>query len=428
MELTIDNPAVVALDVTIGLIVIYLGLSVIASATLEVIANLRRSRTAFLRLALQRILDDHDGSGSAAKGSDVTDNVLSHPLVANLGRPIGPFSQLLFRAKDGPAYLSSERFADALLDVLKKNSGRENIDASIDALPEGGLKVALSAMRSRSAGEEDFVLRLRSWYDELMERAVGWYKRSAQVWLFAIGLALAVGLNVDTLQYSARLSCDGLLRGMLVDEAAKFADSNIAASSGLSIIAASGQNTSPGTAPGTHSGCPSIFAGVSGTGCTGAESVVGNKDTCKQLPESQPPMNLIGWLLTAFAVSLGAPYWLSLLRMLVALRSSLPIAKPEPPEPGAKKDRGEREGPPSGSADDRDVNTGMLVEDRDSVEDVQMILGLRGTQITGKLDAVTSQAIAGWQRQRGMAETGLLTSDLYDLIVQVPTSAKPRLA
>ena len=430
-ELPFDNPAVVALDVTIGLAVIYLGLSVVASATLEVIANLRRSRAAYLRLALQRMLDGSTDSGAVAHRSDTTNRVLSHPLIANLSQPIGPFSQFLFRAKDGPAYLSSERFAEALLDILKTDSGRENINAAIDALPHDRLKVALSALRSQSSGDTEFVLRLRSWYDELMERAAGWYKRSAQVSLFAIGLVIAVTFNIDTVQYSGRIACDGVLRALLVDDAAGIATSDVSASAGLPRITANNQGVFFGNAPNARVGCPSIFAsapGASRSSCVAGESNVNGPETCEPLSDERSLNNLLGWLLTAFAVSLGAPYWLRLLGMLVALRSSLPIGIPQPTEPRSNGTGWGRGGPTNGAGDDDVSIAGIPVDDRDMVEDIQMILGFRGTELTGKLDARTSRAIALWQRNRGMNETGSLTLDLYDLMLQIPASAKPRLA
>jgi hypothetical protein len=47
---------------------------------------------------------------------------------------------------------------------------------------------------------------------------------------------------------------------------------------------------------------------------------------CKGNPYQNRNTMWIGWLLTAFAITLGAPFWFDLLNKLVALRSS---AKPK---------------------------------------------------------------------------------------------------
>ena len=45
-------------------------------------------------------------------------------------------------------------------------------------------------------------------FNEVMDRATGWYKRKVQIILFVIALAIAVGLNADTINVADRLSRD----------------------------------------------------------------------------------------------------------------------------------------------------------------------------------------------------------------------------
>ena len=58
-----------------------------------------------------------------------------------------------------------------------------------------------------------FKTRLISWYNEIMERAVGWYIKQTRIILFVIGFMLALGFNVDTIAISEKLSKDKTARG-----------------------------------------------------------------------------------------------------------------------------------------------------------------------------------------------------------------------
>ena len=46
---------------------------------------------------------------------------------------------------------------------------------------------------------------IEDWYDSAMDRVAGWYKKRTQFILFAIGLVLAVALNVDTITIAKHL-------------------------------------------------------------------------------------------------------------------------------------------------------------------------------------------------------------------------------
>ena len=72
---------------------------------------------------------------------------------------------------------------------------------------------------------EDFIQRIENWFDDSMNRVSGWYKRQTQVILFGLGLALAIAFNVDIIGITGKLSTDKDARDKLVEMAIKAADS-----------------------------------------------------------------------------------------------------------------------------------------------------------------------------------------------------------
>jgi hypothetical protein len=61
-----------------------------------------------------------------------------------------------------------------------------------------------------------FAKKLENWFDDSMNRVSGWYKRQVEVVLFAIGLAMAIVFNVDTLQIAGKLTTDKDARDKMV--------------------------------------------------------------------------------------------------------------------------------------------------------------------------------------------------------------------
>ena len=61
-----------------------------------------------------------------------------------------------------------------------------------------------------------FTDSLENWYNETMDRASGWYKRQTRRILFFIGLTIAIGGNVDTIKIYHILSKDKVAREQMV--------------------------------------------------------------------------------------------------------------------------------------------------------------------------------------------------------------------
>jgi hypothetical protein len=158
---------------------------------------------------------------------------------------------------------------------------------------------------------------VRIWYDTVMERISGWYKRRSQFVLFLVGLVLRVR---DEHRRAATVAAPverlGADRATGAEAAAAPAAAPAADATPLDLTKqAKAQAQSVQELP---IGWPSArFTGVSGFG---AISIA----LC---------FALLGWIATAFAASLGSPFWFDGIGWLLALRGT--GAKPENHDPPA---------------------------------------------------------------------------------------------
>lgn len=125
---------------------------------------------------------------------------------------------------------------------------------------------------------------------------------------------------------------------------------------------------------------------------------------------------LLGWLITAFAITLGAPFWFDLLGKLVKLRGSGGKAESarSSGEAGAPQSITGSTTPTSRSASDQPFDDALNDDEKKlsvtEIESLQKALVMRNDQITGRIDATTRTAISIWQRDNRIDGTGVLTA------------------
>jgi len=89
------------------------------------------------------------------------------------------------------------------------------------------------SLRTLITGTEEYIFekeralayarkQVETWFNNSMDRLSGWYKRKAQLTSFLIGLALALLLNVDSIQLASSLWREPTLRQALVQNADQF--------------------------------------------------------------------------------------------------------------------------------------------------------------------------------------------------------------
>jgi hypothetical protein len=190
---------------------------------------------------------------------------------------------------------------------------------------------------------------LMAWFDGTMDRVSGWYKRRTQIWLFGIGLVSAVALNVNTLTIAEHLANDDMARNALVERATRIveAEQQAAAAPAAQPADAAAQGDAVANARADLERFRGEMAAI---------NVPIGWDRAPQEPLPRGSVEWFGWLarqvaglfLTAFAVTLGAPFWFDLLNKIMVIRSTV---KPrEKSQEEGSEDRRSSTAPPAAAS------------------------------------------------------------------------------
>ena len=282
----LNNPVV---ELAIGLTFCYASVALMSSTIAEAVSAFLRLRSRTLFKGIKVILNDGQFQGLALA---MYNNALVHPYGDGKIAAGTAFAGV----PRTPAYIEAKNFATALIETLQHNPASPvPLQTAIDALPDRQLRVLLSGMLHRSAGNLDTLhADIAAWFDTSMDRVSGTYKRYAQLMTFLTGLAIAACFNIDSVH---------LCQELWKDPQRSIAMSNIA----------SFDNQHPEKA---H---------------TVGEMMTG----IQELPVGQPfardwrglGSDLLGILITASAAMFGAPFWFDMLQRLVQLRSAGPKPK-----------------------------------------------------------------------------------------------------
>lgn len=208
-------------------------------------------------------------------------------------------------------------------------------------------RAVLIALDQAKGDLEQARANLEAWYDSGMDRVSGWYRKNTQWILFAMGLVLAVALNIDTIRIARSLYEDEGMRAVVVAEAEAAVEA---------AHATEGESTAV-EALRRYLGCPD---GGARQGMSCAQTRLADLGLPMgwnahvwpwQLERTELPrafglflVSLAGWLLTALALTLGAPFWFDLLNKIMIIRSTVKPHEKSPEEASEDRQRPERGG------------------------------------------------------------------------------------
>jgi hypothetical protein len=286
------------LNVAIGLFFTFLILSLLSTSIWEAVASLSRARARLLRSGLRTML-----SGAATQnGASLFEQVFEHGLIQSLSN-----SGL-------PSYVPANSFSLALFDALSDKVGGtqlSQIERGVNALPAGTVKQSLTTFITASGGDmEALRSRVEAWFSDAMDRLSGVYKRRTQAVHLIFGLVVAVVFNVDALNIATVLWHDTDKRQAVAVAAQSFAATHTS-------ITGQPEQTSQSLQQLTSLPIPTGWSGVPPTRAA-----------------SDWAYAVIGWLVTGFAISLGAPFWFDLLQNLMNINVRGTGPKPEESEAG----------------------------------------------------------------------------------------------
>jgi hypothetical protein len=330
------------LEVAIGMALIYLLLSLCCTAINEGVAGILGSRAKNLENGIRSLFTegsmparDENGdvvvgeNGRSKPGLTLAASIYGHGLVQSLYKTgEGEGVAKWFRGgKVLPSYIPSRTFASALFDLLFPGDGSATVPVLGSAAPPSNLqsmlnnlqklppsegKEAITTLVKQAAGD---IVKTRqsfeSWYDDGMDRVAGWYKRKTQLVLFFLGLSIAVALNVDSIAVGRALWTTPAPRSYAVTAAQEYATGKKGAAPSL----ADPMDLAPLQSlalPIGWNGTKYIWLAADTSGRAHLRA------SAKGLPFA-----IVGWLLTAIAMTLGAPFWFDTLNQIMVVRSTL---------------------------------------------------------------------------------------------------------
>ncbi len=384
------------LDVAIGMVFVYLILSLITSAANEAIELKLKNRASDLEKGLRELLDP----GKTAGGSEVVQQIYDHPLINGLFE--GKFSESGIKAKAGaikgmlkstslPSYIPSKNFALAVMDLALRGkvdvkTAQGQAEFSIDQLraalnkddsviPPKARRALLTLVDTTEGDINKVRESFEGWFNSSMDRVSGWYKKRSQMIVIVIGFIVAFAVNADSVLIAKRLVSDKSLRAALASSATEYAKANATApSTATNASEATKSNEAkkedtktalPAASPATTPNQPSAT--------TSRESASRPPTACYPIPACEKDANspqckldkslcdiealglpigwnyqddplrrwpglnfntqdgwlaqfywhFLGWLITALAISLGAPFWFDLLNKFIVVRSTV---------------------------------------------------------------------------------------------------------
>jgi hypothetical protein len=305
------------LDIAVGMILVYLMLSLILTAVQETIEAWVKSRASNLERAITELLQ-----GDKTLVTDFYD----HPLIYALhsGTRDGGADK-----RQRPSYIPRSTFAAVLIDLMQKEPKLVNAD----------LKRAYDGLDKLAGGNVTKLRReLEGWYDGAMDRASGWYKRSTHSRLFWLGLAVALLLNVNSVMLAQHLATDPQSRELA---------NQLAASVATSPPGEDQQKLNAYTDQLEQIGLPI------GWDTPAVKRIASSFPTRLEAPGPFYYFNwlgalialLLGYAITGLAVTLGAPFWFDLLNKFMVIRSTVKPTEKSPDE--ASEDSGGNKAPSS---------------------------------------------------------------------------------
>jgi D-ribose pyranose/furanose isomerase RbsD len=233
------------LEIAIGLVLIYFLYSLLASIIAEIISTWIGMRARMLKQGIENILNDikpgsrkdfvrwlkdifliEDKNFQYSNGGKFYDE----PTIKYLSKP-GEHKWYSLRNRK-PSYISNENFMITILNMLSgKGRGISEWDKIKFAIETNALhfdpethKMFMDFVKRSDDQFKQFVNLLQNQFSDTMDRINGWYKRKIGLIIFYIGLVMAIGFNVDTIQIVKILSNDSEKRIEMVQLAEEVID------------------------------------------------------------------------------------------------------------------------------------------------------------------------------------------------------------
>lgn len=319
------------LDVAIGLVFVYLSCSLVSSGINESFIRLLNVRSKDLENQLNRLL----------KNPELVKKIYEHPMVKGITSKT-LLDKLMNRTSVN--HIDPKLLTTVLSDIIctSETKDKDNIIAALEELyKETGaeekvnnvLKSIATVVEAESKEFKDqikeFQVKAETWFDDAMTQMSKWYKRKTRFIIFFIALPMCWIINVDSIVIAENLYKDDAMRAQVVSAAENLVDIR-------ENISLKRKNATEAETPALDA----LEAQVTDTVNQVNEMQSnfehlnipigwGNKTEIKRIKEFQDRksyywlLKILGILLTTIAVSMGAPFWVDLLKKMIGFRKSL---------------------------------------------------------------------------------------------------------
>jgi hypothetical protein len=280
------------LDTALSLVLIILVFSVVTYIIQELIAVNLQLRGKMLYSAIEKLMD--------AKA------FFAHAEIASLKK----------KKLRLPSYIPAANFALAVMDLVvsapgseKTNNYFEDVRAGLSVYKDsnGNLSAVLKNLVDTSSDIRELQHKLEQWYNSYMDRVSGWYQANTVKTIRVIAIGVTIFFNLNMITMTREIVNNSAIR------------SNMAAM-------AEGIAAHPDLLPGVRKSADSLPANYT------ADQIAAIKKITSELSATSLPLGwkdhpidfgiftILGWLITAGCLSMGAPFWFNLLVQLVNLR------------------------------------------------------------------------------------------------------------
>lgn len=312
-----------SLDILIGIVTIYLTFALACTAIVEAISAWLNVRSHTLEKILKEVF-----AGDLGTDKPFSQAFYAHPLIQSLSQG----------DKGRPSYIPPEIVGQAVLSLITSDDPSKSLTAAINKLPGTtnsnrvkGLLTTLAVQVSEDTTA--FRKAVEAHFDAAMDRASGWTKRSHQKVAFIASALLVVVANVDTIMLTKQLSASPETKEKMLAVAEELLkkqpenatiepitkgpqkDKDIskvdAVDSSAKTLDIAKQKTGEASAATAKAGQLLNAAGLQFGWSSNDLNTLTPYDWCAKIA---------GLLVSAFAISLGAPFWFDLLQRVMRVR------------------------------------------------------------------------------------------------------------
>jgi hypothetical protein len=324
------------LDVVIGLLFVFFVFSLLVSGINEGVRKLLNTRSKVLWASVRRLLDEPADAtrtrhsprlpseptrdvvggvapaGVADAGDDplLAEQLFNHPLIASLDPALeGRLTRI--------SHIPPREFARAMVDILAPRDAAGapvwgELASAVAALP-GPLRAQFEILLEEAEGDvRAFRAAVEGWFDAGMGRVSDWYKKRSRKVMAVYGLLVAGAFNVSAVVITSDLYEDKVVRDAVV----ALAESRVAEEPLEEGSCTDRECIEQEVGALVETSIPVLWRQCDiGDGATAL---------CGFETGGRWAATIVGWIVTAVALSMGASFWFALLKKAFKVREQLP--------------------------------------------------------------------------------------------------------